>query len=490
MAQPMQPQSIRNVGVRGIIRPSQVDDTLIPDVAVTESINFHFDRIGAATVRPGIAAVGSTVLTARPAVGFHNAQAGTALAVFSNGSSSTIYSYNGTAWSVSLDGGTASVRIRFVDFGSYTIALNFIYNTYSSMRFWNAGSSRHWLNTGTPINPQNMWGRTPQVGEVYKSRVYLAGDTSVEGSPSRLYFSSVISSTGVITWSPTADFVDINPGDGESITAIKRFSLELLVFKPNYIYRFRTSGVDPDPLIKIGTRSQESIVEGKRGLYFHHDTGFYKYSGGYPVEISRPIADIVDAIPYSQYDNIVAWNDNDHIYWSVGNLTITSEPTGNITWRNVVLVYTESSEVWTVYSYANEIQAGMTYTRGTVFSRLVATDNGVVATHGSGTTDLGEPIEYRLRTKWHEWENVITQKVLHEMLAVCEKAQASEVMYQTDENYEWITIGTITKMVSFFEELNISFHRIRFLITGISRFEASIFRGLEITKGINEGIVE
>mgnify|MGYP001573994926 FL=1 len=76
------------------------------------------------------------------------------------------------------------------------------------------------------------------------------------------------------------------------------------------------------------------------------------------------------------------------------------------------------------------------------------------------------------------------------MVAICEKAQASEVMYQTDENYEWKTIGTIPQMISFFEDLSIVFHRIRFLITGISRFEAPIFRGLEIVKGINEGIVE
>lgn len=357
------------------------------------------------------------------------------------------------------------------------------------MRFWNTGSSRHWHFTGNPINPQNMWGRAPQLGEVYKSRVYLSGDTSKEGNPSRVYFSSAISTAGIITWNSQEDWADINPGDGEGITGLKRFSLELLIFKPNYIYRFRTSGTDPDPLIKIGTRSHESIIEGKRGLYFHHDTGFYRYSGGYPVEISRPISDIVDAIPYGQYDDINVWNDNDHIYWSVGNLSI-SETKETVTWRNVVLRYTESSDVWTIYSYANEPRRGMTYNSGSAISRVIGTDHGVVATVNSGTTDFGEPIESRLRTKWYDWNELATRKLIQEITAVCEKAQGMTLMYQTDEDTtRWQTIGQLRKMVNVFDTLSITCHRVRFQVIGITRSEAPILRMLEITKGINEGLI-
>lgn len=482
-ATPLNPQKIQHIGTYGIIRPASVDDNLIPDGAVTESRNFSFSRIGAATVRPGLAALGATVLTARPCVGLHNAFSGTAVAVFSNGGSSTIYSYNGSSWSMSLDGGTASVRIRFVDFGSYTITPNFIYNTLSSMRFWNAGSSRHWHNTGNPINPQNMWGYNIQLLEIYKSRIYAAGDPRY---PGRLFFSKVITSAGNITWDPTVDFVDINPNDGEDTTGLKRFSLELLVFKPNYIYRFRVAGVDPDPLIKIGTRSHESIVEGKRGLYFHHDSGFYRYSGGYPTEISRSISDIVDLIPYSQYANIVGWNDSDNIYWSVGNLTVT-ETTETISWTNVVLRYTESSDVWTMYSYASDIRRGITFNSGAAITRIAGLDNGVVTTINSGTTDLGEPIKYRLRTKWYEWEGISSRKIIQEVVAVCEKAQATEIRYQIDEESAWHILGQVQGFVSFFKNLSVRFHRIRFQISGITRFEAPVFKSLEIAKGINEG---
>lgn len=489
MATPLERQSVRNIGIYGVVREAEVDSHLIPDGAVTEAVNFSFDRKGAATVRPGITALGSTVLTARPCVGFHNAQSGTALAVFANGASAAIYSFDGSTWSLSLDGGTATVRARFVDFGSYTIAINFIYDTYTSMRFWNAGSSRHWHHTGAPINPHNMWGYAPQYGEVFKSRIYLFGDTSKEGNPSRLFFSSVISSTGIITWSPTVDYVDINPGDGEGGSGLKRYSLELLCFKPNYIYRFRTSGVDPDPLIKIGTRSNESIVEGKRGLYFHHDSGFYRYSGGYPEEISRPMSDVVAAIPFTQFDDIIGWQDDDHIYWSIGNVTV-AEAKESITYKNAVLRYTESSDVWTLYPYNSEIRAGMKYTRGATLSRLIADDNGIVSTHNSGTTDNGEPIKFRMRTKWYEWEGIHTKKVINELVAICEKAQGMTLLYQVDEQMEWKTIAQLTKMVNYIRNQDVQFRRIRFQLSGMSRNEPPVFRGLEIIRGTNEGITD
>ena len=73
MATPLQQQKIDKLGVYGVIRPSEVDDSLIPDGAVTEAMNFHFDRKGAATLRSGLTTLGGTVLSSRPCVGLHNA---------------------------------------------------------------------------------------------------------------------------------------------------------------------------------------------------------------------------------------------------------------------------------------------------------------------------------------------------------------------------------------------------------------------------------
>ena len=63
-------------------------------------------------------------------------------------------------------------------------------------------------------------------------------------------------------------------------------------------------------------------------------------------------------------------------------------------------------------------------------------------------------------------------------------------MYLTDENLEWQSIGQLTKYLNIFRNKKIVFHRIRFQVTGISKNEALIWQGLDILKGVNEGIIE
>lgn len=488
MGLPLSPQEVRPIGIDGLVRQAEVDDILIPDGAVTEVLNMHFDRKGAATVRAGLTTLGGTVVAGYGIVGLHNAQQGTMITVVDVAGSTSIYRLSGGSWGVTLSGGTASVRARFVDFGSVSVALNFSANTLSSMRFWTlqGDGASYWKSTGNPINPQNMWGYNPQYGEVYKSRIYLAGDNQ---NPSRLFFSSVVSATGNITWTPDVDYVDINPGDGENITALKRFSTELLTFKPNYLYRYRTTGTDPDALIKVGTRSQESVVEGKLGVYFHNDKGFFRYSGAYPDEIGRPISDIVAAIPFTKYGKISGWSDSDHIYWSIGTITV-SEAYANVTYKNVIVRYTESSQVWTMYSYPHDVTRGTTFSSATTQTQVIGTEFGVVATQDSGVTDYGEPISYRIVTKWLEWGGIANQKVIETLLTLCEKAQGANFMCQVDDNPVWHDIGTLTKFLNIYRRQKIVFHRIRFKVTGVSRIEPMVLRAIGLIEGINEGLVQ
>jgi hypothetical protein len=479
----LQPKIIRNLGIYGLIRQAEVSDSLIPDGACTEALNVNFDSVGSITSRLGLTTLGSTIATGYPIWGLTNTQNGSMMACVSQGGSMRVYAFpSGGAWTSSLTGGTANIRVRFLEAAGRTVVLNFgnITNQYSSMQFLNTSDT--WVTTGNPINPQALTDQVagspnPIYGEVYKSRIYVVGANS-----SRLWYSNVIGSTGNFAWTPTTDWVDINPNDGENINGLKRYSLELLVFKPNYIYRFRTSSVDPDPLIKLGTRSNESIIEGKKGLYFHHDSGFYRYTGGYPEEISRPISDIIDAIPYSQYLTMPSWKDGDHIYWTLGNLTID----GSV-WSNVVARYTESSDLWTVYSYANNIKLGSQYNSGSALTRVLGLDNGVVATLNSGNTDLGEPIKYRAVTKWYELEGIENKKVIKQLFAICEKAQGSMLMYQIDDSREWKTIGQLEKYLTEYTK-EITFNRIRFKLTGMNRTEPLVFLGIHLTGGLNLGI--
>ena len=498
---PLQPVKIRNLGIYGIIRQAEVDDNLIPEGAVVEAVNVHFDRKGATTVRPGMTALGTTFaasgvvgLTAGQApMIIHNIFDSGLIAVLADGSG---YYYNsvGSDWGRRASAGvfTSDAKVRAVNFLDRAVFVNGGLESIRTGKFiGNAGSFEFATTDTQPLNMQqfasdstiNTQTLRAKFIEVFKSRIYLSGDPT---TPDRLFFSSVATSTGKITWTPSLDYVDINPSDGENISALKRFSLELLVFKPNYIYRFRTSGTDPDPLINVGTRSQESITEGKRGMYFHHDSGFYRYSGGYPEEIGRAISDVILAIPFSRYDDITGWKDTDHIYWSIGNLTISGE-----TWINVVVRYTESSDIWTIYSYPSDIRRAAIYTAGSYQTIVVGLDNGAATTLNTGTTDLGEPIKYREITKWYELEGIQNTKIIQTLAAICEKAQGTNLMYQVNDEIEWKSVGDgqIRKFLNIFRNLNIKLNRIRFKVTGVSRNEAPLFLGLEILEGINEGLI-
>lgn len=480
-------QSVRNLGVRGLVRQASVDDFLIPDEAVTEAVNVHFDRIGAVQSRPGLTGIGSSVSSGNPCIGLHNEGSSSLISVFVATGSATIYQLQSGAWQ-QIGKGLGSGKLRFVDFAQRTIMFG---GAERSMQVFSG--SNFSTTSGDPINPDDMWyvnGTTAaseariQYGEVYKSRIYLTGDTRYQPFGSRLWFSSVISSSGVITWSPQTDYVDINPSDGENFTALKRFSLELLCFKPNYIYRFRTSGVDPDPLVRVGTRSQESVIEGKRGLYFHHDSGFYRYSGGYPEEISRPISDIVKAITFGNYDDIAAWKDDDNIYWSIGNVTV-SEAKQAVTYTSAVVRFTESSEVWTVYSYPTTINWGVPFVSGTSKSIAIGLNTGVVAQFNKGVADLGESIKFRMITKWYEWGGLENQKEILEMIAITEKGQGTSLMYQTDDYTDWVTMSpSLDKLITWYTKNTNKFHRIRFKLAGSGYNESMVFLGIEVPRGI------
>ena len=258
-----------------------------------------------------------------------------------------------------------------------------------------------------------------------------------------------------------------------------------MIFKPNYIYRyFGVEGTDPDPLISVGTRSHDSIVVAKDGLYFHHDTGFYKYVGGQPKELSRPISDFVKAIPASYYTTITGWKDEDHIYWSIGNLTIDG-----VSFTNIVCRYTISSELWTIYSYDKELRFGTDYNDGVNMHQIIGTNDGFVMKFNETTDDNGQPINYRLITKWYEIEGIENQKIIEHLTCLMEKSIGSVLMYQIDDETAFKEIGQIKRYLQEFKSKRIVFHRIRFKITGNSRHEAPIFKGISILKGINEGVV-
>ena len=231
-------------------------------------------------------------------------------------------------------------------------------------------------------------------------------------------------------------------------------------------------------------------MECKTGIYYHHSTGFYKFNfDGEQEEISRPIIDIVQAIPRSYYENVSGWTDDDHIHWSIGDITLNG-----VSFKNIICVYTISTKNWTVYSTNTEIRCAGLYDNGITLSNIVGNDVGSVLTFDSGTTDNGDPIHYDLQTHWlYLSQTKTSRKTFTELATLHENATGADISYQLDSDKpnQWKPIGTIKKSLEQIDSVNAkSFIRVRFRLAGSSKGTPFIFRGWELLNAVVEGEVK
>jgi len=464
----------------GLITESALSETNFPIDAVTESINFHFDKIGVATLRPGTTLLGNAL--SGDILGlyeFRDSGSGTNNQIIAvNGS--IVYYLSGTTWTSKRTGLTAGSKARFTTF------LDFVWmvNGTEATAIWNGDPLSGFVTSGNADSAP-----TGKYIENFRSRVWIAGNSTY---PDRIFFSELPSSvtTPVVTWDTnvaTGDWIDISPSDGDNITGLFRTSEALLVFKRNHTYRvFGTDNVDPDPKFNIGTYSQESVVEAKTGVYFHHPTGFYRYSNGTIKEISQPIIDIVSAISLSNYEKITGWLDTDgnHIYWSIGDVTYRG-----VTYSNMVARYTISSEVWTHYQYPTQFLVSSPYNDGTSLFSLVGDENGSILKVNIGNDDNGSEIFYSLIHKWLMMDELLsTEKDLNKVLFSHNKATGSKVQFQIENDLinDWSkTLGQLENKDTGFDN-SVTLSKIRFRISGVSKGEPIEYNGFEVVKQKNK----
>lgn len=453
-----------------IVREAAVDETLVPPNSVELAVNVQFDRIGAMTRRPGVTRLGAQLVAATPILGMgvYRNNAGSTYAVVAK-VGTTVKAYSGSSWSNVRTGLTASSKAFFSSLGGYLFMVNGHGNEICAT--W-AGSGSFGTTYATSLPKGDFV-------ENYRSRIWVA-----DNSTDRVYYTDPVDTDDGTISGGTASVL-ISPQDGEKITGLKRSPRALLVFKQNHIYRvFNPNSQDPDPYITRGTYSQESIIEAKDGIYYHHPTGFYKYvDGQVQEEISRPILDVLQVIPRASYENVAGWADEDHIYWSIGDITL-----GGISLSNVVCRRTISTQLWTVYSHATEFKSSTLYDNGTTLTQLVGDDDGNVQQYNTGNDDNGSAIFFDVVTHWTYFtENKSFQKTFSKLIAFHENAQGINISYQIDRqdqgntNNSWKSAGNINKDI--FDTLSIdakNFIRIRFRISGSSVGTPFIFRNFEI----------
>lgn len=456
----------------GMIREAALDENLVPNDTVELSLNLHSDRIGALQLRPGITLLGARVAS-DPILGmtnFINNAHTISKAIAKSGT--VVYGYAGSTWDSIRTGLSSTSKARFTNFVNRTYMVNGNANQ-AIASYTGTGSFTDNANTGSLPKGDFI--------ENYRSRIWDA-----DSSTDKVYYSDVVATDGTI--SGGTSFIQISPQDGERITGLKRYPRALLVFKNNHIYRiFSTDSVDPDPSIFRGTYSQESIVEGKNGISYHHPSGFYDFVfDGDQKEISRPIVDIINAIPRTMYENIIGWADDNNKYWSIGDITLKG-----VLFENLVCRYTISTQVWAVYSYNQQITASTKYDDFSSITNIIGNELGEVLTHDSGNTDNGTPIYYDLITHPMYFTSVKSSvKAISGLATIHENAQGGNVSYQidTDPPNKWRPISEIKKDLYQIDSLNTGdFTRIRFRLSGSSTGSPFIFRGWEILNMITQG---
>jgi hypothetical protein len=462
----------------GVIRSAQLDDNVCPENSVQLAINMNFDRIGTISSRPGVATYATAQAGSIGSFGTLNSQSSSTKYLFAR-IGTTIMALNSTtgAWASVRTGLTGTGKARFSQFLNRTWMVN-----------GNGGDAPKTSNGGT-FDTTDVPGTFPKADFIqagFDGRVWIA-----DAAKDILYYTDIVQSTNgtsyvsPLTFDITANFIStFSPQDGESITGLFRVPKALLVFKQNHIYRvYSADNVDPYPAYGVGTFSQESIIQGKDGVYFHHSSGFYKFNyDGQPTEISRRVIDFIKAIPRANYASIVGVYDGyDAVKWSIGAVTVDG-----VTYSNCQMRYSISTQVWTIYDFASiSITALIRYDNGTTIEQIAGISDGQVGKLDSGFTDFGAKIYYEVIDRERAFtEMTSSSKNITGIAVIAENGGGAEFQYQCNDSSsnEWEYLGTIKdKMVTLIPNTQTKdFNEVTLRLRGYSSGEPIIFKGIEL----------
>ncbi len=232
----------------------------------------------------------------------------------------------------------------------------------------------------------------------------MAGVSAARDS---LYHSST-PTAGSISWTSGNGSITIEPFEGQgAITGLSKVPGYLLIFKERALKRWNGSSTFPDDLANLGTPSHESIVNGKRTVFFFSASGkksigFYETNGEETRKISRPIQEIVELIASASYANVAGYSDEEIVMWSIGDITYDE-----ISYTNVVALYHIDTKTWALLSFPTEFKVFTKYIDGTTLKIAAGNDDGEIIEIFTGTSDNitgSSNIEIQLAIQWHPEE--------------------------------------------------------------------------------------
>jgi hypothetical protein len=390
---------------------TNVANNIVPKNSVELAMNVDADeKLGALVSRLGTGIVGSQLVDGKTVLGLHDFRdtsgSNHALIGFVNnaGDTQSVGYKVGTGTITGLTTQTAGLKHRMLTYLDSVLIVN---GTDSEKSY--DGSTV--ITTGGAFDLANI-PVNPEVVAEFLDRVYVARSDS-----DTLYYSS-IPAAGAVSWTSGNGSVVIEPEDGGGgIKGFGKVPGYLLIFKERSMKRWDFDSAFPESLVNIGTPSQESVINVAGICAFFSassraGTGFYATNGNRPELIShlrvKGIKNWIDAIPASYHANVSGYGDENHCYWSIGDVTVEGRA-----FTNVVLRWAIKTGEWTVRSYPSEFRVFSSYVDGSGNNTIVGgDDDGTIIELDKPSTyvdyDSGAggtvPINWEIRTQEEDFE--------------------------------------------------------------------------------------
>ena len=418
----------------GII--TNVSSDIVTANSIPFAINLDFDKdLGLAQSRAGTSRIGNQLSAGNACRGLHYFRD-------ADGSNHKLFAaFNGSIYNVV--GGSAEKSSLTVDadynFITFMDAVLMLNGTDAASTV-GAGT---WITTGGAFDLANIPSGL-QFPIEWHDRVYAA-------KVDQIHYTTIPDGQ-TVTWGGVGSgSIQVEREDGAgTIKGLGKVPGYLLIFKERSLKRWDFNSTYPDDLVRVGTQAHKSIVNG-RGLcfFFYGPKGFYATNGGYPKLISRPIQRIIDAIPSAYFGKVSGWCDDEHVYWSIGDITVDFGYGYTEIHNNVTVRYTIDTQEWSVYKYAHEFRAWSNYINGTDPVVVAGDSDGQILQIATGNSDYsGNPITYILQSPEFDFsQRERLKSIADRIIAHAYPAKGAIVQARIDYK-EWKEIGQISGLVS------------------------------------------
>lgn len=406
-----------------VMQPSQAYDLL----------NVTFDERGGVRQRPGFSEFapksGSPLVIGEATNRFDSLGAfyttgGTKHLVCGAGSRLEVYDTTGASVTTARTTGVTTSPHFFCRFGGPTSQFMFVANGTDTIQRWDGTNWANGSYTGG-FTPDGMFlAVTPWDNRLVNAR--MASNTAGGDNRSTVRFSDPSSP---LAWQ-TDNWVDVVPGDGESIMGMCSFDNYVIVFKESRFFVFYGTTInaeDGSPEFNyraveasVGLAAPNALCVAPDGVYFLAQDGIYKTNGGYPAKVSE----LVEPLFFGEAPDLYSGST---INWAqiskarmayLNGQVFLAVPTGSASYNDRLLVFDVAGGWWTAWDipaaaitpFKIGANPELVFAYGDGYKRIGRVQEGLGSDAALSATDSGDIFSF-VKTAFNELGSTVHKSV-------------------------------------------------------------------------------